>query len=634
MSLRYILTISIPTLFSMNMLTTYSQVQDDAFIKAISGQSIDDFRVDPPYWWTDMKNHELEILIYGEGIGASNISLNSTAASIIRAERAMNENYIFITLRINEDAKAEDLNFQIVDKTGNEQIFKYELREKSEMAFGRQGLTSADFIYLLMPDRFSNGDASNDFLAGMLDQSLNRQEMFDRHGGDLAGMTAHLDYLEELGVTAIWPNPVWENDEPKASYHGYAPTDIYKVDRRLGDEDDYMAFVEESHKRGMKVVKDIVYNHWGDQHWIYKDLPDSSWLNVWDQYTRTNYRAVALVDPYASDYDKKRMTDGWFDRHMPDLNQRNPHLANYLIQHSIWWAGHYGIDSYRIDTYAYPDQLFMKELAERLHSEFPTLFLFGETWVHGTPVQAWFTENNGTLKSYNSELESVTDFQLYYAINKALTEEGGWTEGMARIYYTLAKDILYQQPDLLVTFLDNHDLSRILSVLGEDRNKVKQALGLMMTLRGIPSIYYGTEIGMKNFADPDGKVREDFPGGWEGDAANKFTRAGRTEQENELFDYIKILANYRKQHTALFQGKFMQFVPTDNHYTYFRYTDSQRLMVSINYSGKDQHIDLERFDEMLGGSTKAKDILTGSIIDLTKTTVADKQMMILEVLAD
>ncbi|MDP4827195.1 MAG: alpha-amylase family glycosyl hydrolase, partial [Flavobacteriales bacterium] len=193
-------------------------------------------------------------------------------------------------------------------------------------------------------------------------------------------MTAHLDYLEELGVTAIWPNPVWENDEPKASYHGYAPTDIYRIDRRLGDADDYAEFVEQSHKRGIKVVKDIVYNHWGDQHWIYKDLPDSSWLNVWDQYTRTNYRAVALVDPYASDYDKKRMTDGWFDRHMPDLNQRNPHLANYLIQHSIWWAGHYGIDSYRIDTYAYPDQLFMKELAERLHREFPTLFLFGETW--------------------------------------------------------------------------------------------------------------------------------------------------------------------------------------------------------------------------------------------------------------
>ncbi|MBI1267312.1 MAG: alpha-amylase [Cryomorphaceae bacterium] len=634
MSIKYILTLSIPTLFSMNILTSSGQVLDKTSVDTNSTVFNDNFRVDPPYWWTGMDSQDVELLIYKEGVGESTISLNSTGASIIRAERAMNKNYMFITLRISREAKAGELNFRVTDKSGAEQSLKYTLREKSEMAFGRQGLTSSDFIYLLMPDRFSNGNLSNDNVLGMHDQSLNRKEMFDRHGGDLAGMTAHLDYLEELGVTAIWPNPVWENDEPKASYHGYAPTDIYRIDRRLGDAADYAEFVEQSHKRGIKVVKDIVYNHWGDQHWIYKDLPDSSWLNVWDDYTRTNYRAVALVDPYAAEYDKKQMTDGWFDRHMPDLNQRNPHLANYLIQHSIWWAGHYGIDSYRIDTYAYPDQLFMKELAERLHSEFPTLFLFGETWVHGTPVQAWFTESNGTLKSYNSDLESVTDFQLYYAINKALTEEGGWTEGMARIYYTLAKDILYQQPDLLVTFLDNHDLSRIHSVLGEDRNKVKHALALMMTLRGIPSIYYGTEIGMKNFADPDGKVREDFPGGWDGDAADKFTRAGRSEEENDLFDYIKTLANYRKQHPALFEGKFMQFVPTDNHYTYFRYTDGKRLMVSINYSGKTKDIDLERFEEILRGSTKARDILTGSIVDLTTTTIADKQMMIFEILAD
>ena len=457
------------------------------------------------------------------------------------------------------------------------------------MAKGASGLDASDLIYLIFPDRFANGDPSNDRLERMQDQSLDRGAMFDRHGGDLQGVMDHLDYLESLGVTALWLNPVWESNQPEESYHGYAPTDLYKIDARLGTNDEYKELVDLCHDRGIKVIKDIVYNHWGDQHWIYKDLPDSSWVNFWPEFTRTTYRAPTLLDPHVAASDRKRMTDGWFDHHMPDLNQRNPHLANYLIQHSVWWVAHFGVDAFRIDTYAYPDQLFMKDLAERMSLEFPGFFCFGETWVHGTPVQAWFTDESGVHRAWESGLQSVTDFQLHYAINKVMDENDGWTEGAARLYYLFAKDVIYKDPNSLVTFLDNHDLSRVRSILKEDERKLQVALGLLYTARGIPQIYYGTEIGLKNYADPDGKVRQDFPGGWSEDSLNYFESENREGLEKRIFDYTAGLGQYRKANPDLFKGDMTQFVPVNGVYFFIREGGGKQLLVVVNPGNVDRN---------------------------------------------
>lgn len=545
-------------------------------------------RIEPPYWWSGMEMDHVELLVYGPNIAEWTPSLTDEHVDLVEVKKTKNPNYLFLTLQIDPSTPTKEISLDFKRKRKR---FKqtYQIEPKSAMKPGQAGLNPSDFIYLVFPDRFANGSTSNDSDPSMQDQTVDRDSMFYRHGGDLVGVANHLDYIEELGVTALWLNPVWENDQPKESYHGYAPTDLYNVDARFGSNEAYSNLVDKCHERGIKVIKDIVYNHWGDQHWIYQDLPDSSWVNFWPEFTRTTYKAPTLMDPYASEEDKRKMTDGWFDHHMPDLNQRNPELANYLIQHSLWWIGHHGVDAFRIDTYAYPDQAFMSNLGERILAEYPTFFMFGETWVHGSPIQAWFTNENGTHKELKSNLQSVTDFQLHYALNSALNENFGWTEGASRLYYTLAKDILYKNPSLNVTFLDNHDLSRVYSVVGENTEKLKSAFAFMMTTRGIPSLYYGTEIGLKNFANPDGKVRQDFPGGWETDSLDKFTNTGRNAEENELFDFFSHLGQYRKNNPDLFRGDLVQYVPEKGVYMFERRTANKAILVIMNLS-KETHV--------------------------------------------
>ncbi len=572
-------------------------------------QSIE--KVEPPYWWSGMESSRVELLVYGNDIGNFEASLNDEDVQLVRTTQVMNTNYLFVELQIDPRTPTKEITLKF-QKENTSFDYPYMIRAKAEMAQGQAGLSPSDYIYLVFPDRFANGDASNDVHLDMNETKLNRAYMFDRHGGDLKGIEEHLDYIEELGVTALWLNPVWENNEPKASYHGYAPTDIYSIDRRLGSNEDYKQFVVACHERNIKVIKDIVYNHWGDEHWIYKDLPDSSWINFWPEYTKTSYKAPTLMDPYSSESDVLKMSDGWFDHHMPDLNQRNPHLANYLIQHSLWWIGHFGVDAFRIDTYAYPDQLFMKELADRVLTEFPSFFMFGETWVHGTPIQAWFTGDNGLSKGYDSNLQSVTDFQLHYALNDALNQKFGWTEGASRLYYTLAKDITYKDASQNVTFLDNHDLSRVFSVVGENPEKLKTAFAFIMTTRGIPSLYYGTEIGLKNFANPDGLVRQDFPGGWPSDSLNKFTSTGRTAFENELFNYFAQLGQYRKSNPEIFTGSLTHFVPEDGIYVYFRASEKKKIMVMMNLNGEAKQVETKRFEKEFDGMS-GRNILTDEV---------------------
>ncbi|MEL7532984.1 MAG: glycoside hydrolase family 13 protein [Bacteroidota bacterium] len=579
-------------------------------------------RVEPPFWWTGMANENLQLLVYGPNIATQKASITYPGVQLMSMQRVANPNYLFLNLQISHEAKAGLV--PIVFQQG-EQAFaiQYELKARESQDNRIQGVTSEDFIYLLMPDRFANGNPDNDAIEGMEQAESSRTQQYGRHGGDLQGVADHLDYFQELGVTALWLNPILENNQPEESYHGYAMTDHYRVDPRFGNNQDFKALVDACHQRGIKIVWDVVHNHVGNYHWFIKDLPDPSWVNQWDEYTPTSYRAPTLMDPYASEKDKELMQNGWFDHHMPDLNQKNPLVANYLTQNNIWWIEYAGLDGLRVDTYAYPDQAFMADWAKEVLNEYPQLGMFGETWVHGIPVQAWFTEKNGWKA--DSYLPATTDFQLYYAINDALSQPFGWTEGLARLYYTLAQDFVYEDPMKKVVFLDNHDLGRFYSMAGEDFGKYQMGITFLLTTRGIPQLYYGTEVLMKNHWDGNNhdKVREEFPGGWEGDKADKFSRTGRTEQEQQAFETVKTLANFRKGSSAIKTGKLMQFVPENGVYVYFRYDEQQTVMVILNQNDSQQEVDFSRFSERLVGFSKAIDVLGAEQVeDLSKLKVS------------
>lgn len=577
-------------------------------------------RVDPPNWWTNMAEEMVELTFYGPNIQQYEISLSSENSSIKRISKAKNPNYLFVQITISKDQKPGDLIFQLRGPKKKLIEYRYPLLGR-DGSYSPQGLNGNDLIYLVFPDRFSNGDPTNDVNAGMKEQGVDRSALKARHGGDLQGVQNHLDYLSEIGTTALWINPVLENNQPLESYHGYAATDLYKVDPRFGTNESYRELVNACHKRGIKMIWDVVYNHWGNENWMFKDLPDSNWVHWFPEFTRTSYRAEVLMDPYASDFDKNQMTDSWFDKHMPDLNQQDPFLARYLIQNSIWWIEYAQLDAFRIDTYAYPDQQFMKQLNEAIRKQYPNFFLFGETWVQGSSVQSWFTENAFVKKDYSSSLHGVTDFQLYYAINKGLTENFGWEEGFRRIELTLSHDILYNNPYNIVTFLDNHDLSRFYSMMNESFENYKMGIALLYTLRGIPSIYYGTEILMKNYADPDAKVREDFPGGWAGDKVNKFTAEGRNEKENQAFNFCKTLGTWRKNQTWFGNSNLKQFVPNDNVYVYFRYDDQHTVMCIYNGNQENFELKLDRFNECLKGKKVMHEVISGSQQPMGATTI-------------
>lgn len=595
------------------------------------GQSFKVNRVDPPFWWTGMVNHHLELLVYGENLASSTVQVQGEGVLLHGVTQVENPNYLFLNLEILPEARPGEISL-LVSKGGRTSTIQYELKARKGFKNRIQGVDASDLIYLIMPDRFANGDLQNDEVAGMYQSKASRTGQYQRHGGDLQGIIDHLDYLKDLGITTLWLNPAEENNQQTESYHGYAVTDHYRIDPRLGSNDTYLQLVDQCHQRGMKMIRDVVYNHVGLEHWLMKDMPSKNWVHQFDTFTKTTYRAPTLLDPYASDYDRHLMSNGWFDHHMPDLNQNNVHVANYLIQNSIWWIEHAGLDGYRIDTYAYPDQAFMATWAERILAEYPLFTFFGETWVHGVPVQAWFTAGTKN-KEINSQMAGVTDFQLNYAIFDALNQDFGWTEGVARLYYTLAKDYVYQDPMQNVVFLDNHDIGRYFSGVGENMDKFKMGIGFLLTTRGIPQLYYGTEILMKNYFDPSDhdKVREEFPGGWEGDKVNKFLPAGRNAQEQEAFDFVRTLANFRKESVAIGSGKLMQFVPEDGVYVYFRYHPDQTVMVIMNQNDEAKELDMKRYQERLVGFSSAKDVMADEkISDLSRMTSSGKSIRILE----
>ena len=600
------------------------------FVRKPVGAKVNKARIEPPNWWTNMVNPQLQLLIYDQNIGSNEVHIDYPGVELLKVHRVENSNYLFLDLFIGPGAKAGAFDIHLTSAEGK-RSYNYKLEPRSAKPLAQRGVDASDFIYLIMPDRFANGDYGNDSVDGMNQRGIDRSKVAFRHGGDLIGIMERLNYLEDLGVTAIWLNPVLENNQPYESYHGYAITDHYQVDERFGTNEQYRQLVRMCHERGIKVIMDIIHNHCGDQHWMIKDIPTSDWIHQFDKYTGTMYRAPVHIDPYVAQADKDLVTDGWFDRHMPDLNHKNPFLANYLIQNNIWWAEYSGHDGYRIDTYAYCDQDFMANWGKRIQHELPGISFFGETWVHGATIQAQFTENND-IRPSNTYLPGVTDYQMHYAILEALQQEQGWTSGVSKIYYTLTKDILYNEPYNNVLFLDNHDLGRIFDVLEEDMNPFKSGIAMLFTQRGIPLMYYGTEILMKGKGGAFGEAgRLDFPGGWKEDKLDKFSSKDRTELEQDAFDYIKSLANYRKNTPALQFGKMTQFVPQDGIYCYFRYDNQKTVMVIYNSNEKASPINIDHYKERMLGFEKAINVLTGKKIDDLKTLTLDrKSTLILE----
>ncbi len=594
----------------------------------------------PTNWFVGMKWNKVQLIVKSEYNGFKNeqVKINYTGVQLQKKHSFENGKYLALDLLIAPSAKPGNVSIEFT-ANNKTHVVNWQLKERRSGA-GKsfvKGITSKDFVYLLMPDRFSNGDVTNDQFSNYRDTVCDTKSPIVRHGGDLQGVINHLDYFKELGVTALWLTPVIENDMPleaeqagmMAGYHGYWFTNHYKIDKRMGGEASYKKLVDAAHANGIKIIQDAVYNHVGIEHWFYRDAPSKDWINQWNSYTNTNHRNESIFSNNGNGADKKIMLDGWFVPHLPDINQRNPFVSNYLIQHALWTVEEFGIDGWRVDTYKYCDEQFLNNINTALKKEYPTISIFGEVTANSVLGSAYFTDNNLSVK-FKHNLPGVTDFPVSNAIVEAVNKPNGWTDGVTKLYMTLAEDLMYKKPYENCIFLDNHDMERFVSVIGEDMNKYKMAMSLLFTIRGIPQLYYGTEIWMKNFKDPnDGMVRLDFPGGFVGDASNKFIASGRNATEQEAFNFVKVLANFRKKSSALQSGKLMQWLPQDGLYVYFRFDNNQTIMVVINTSDKAKEVQFKNYTECTNKYSKGTDVLTNKNVSSIFSLESKKSIVLL-----
>ncbi|MEO1253385.1 MAG: glycoside hydrolase family 13 protein [Bacteroidota bacterium] len=589
--------------------------------------------IDPPFWWTEMPTQELQIMIHGDDIGHLSPELAYKGVKVKSVDQLENDNYLVLNLEVN--SKTKPGNFEILLKDGQYTKAKipYELKKRTTDTNRNLGFDASDVIYLLMPDRFANGNPKNDVVEGML-EGVNRSNPDARHGGDIEGVSEHLDYIKELGMTAVWLTPTFENDQKPeyGAYHGYAATDLYKIDRRFGTNEEFKAFVEKCHNTGLKVIMDMIHNHIGDQHWWLKDLPSSDWLHDIETYGTTNFRGEVQSDPYASEFDKNKLIKGWFVPELADLDQRNPILSKYLIQNAIWWIEYSGVDGIRMDTYVYPYKEYLTKWVSEVLTSYPNFNVVGESWVNEVAHEAYWQSSSPGTNGYDSKLPSVTDFQITFSVDKALTEEFGWDTGLRRLYYTISQDRLYADPMKNVIFLDNHDLERFADRVNNDFDLFKMEYAYLMTMRGIPQVYYGTELMLGNSsAGSWAKQRADMIGGWETDERSVFKAGERTDQEKEAFEFVKKLTNWRKTANVIHAGKLTHFIPEDNIYVYFRYTTNEAIMVIMNRNEESKMIDQNRFKEFLDNYSFGTNVLDGSTIDVKNDFEVDpKQTVIFE----
>ena len=604
-------------------------------------------RIDPTDWYVGMKDASLQLMVYGQGVADAIVTTDYENVRIDSLVRLESPNYLLVYLNL-EGAKAGEmtLNFKLGKKT---ERVKYLLKEREKAGEERTSFTNADVLYMLMPDRFASGSTENDQIKGMNAYVCDRSKPSLRHGGDLEGIRQHLDYFNELGVTALWFTPVLENNRAdefeQSTYHGYATTDYYRVDPRFGTNEEYKKLIDEAHGKGLKIVMDMIFNHCGFDHpWI-ADLPSKDWLNLpeWleqskgtsdprgTDFLQTSYKLTPVMDPYASKIDLKETVEGWFVPTMPDLNQKNPHVMKYLIQNSIWWVETVGIDGIRMDTYPYADRTGMAQWMEILDKEYPNFNTVGETWVTEPGyTAAW--QKDSKVSDENSYLKTVMDFSFFDRLDKARYEEtDNWWEGYNRIYGSLLYDYLYPNPSSVMAFIENHDTDRFLKE-GQDTLMLKQALALLLTLNRTPQLYYGTEVlmnGTKRVSD--GYVRQDFPGGFPGDKNNCFTAEGRTPEQQAMFTWLSRLLHWRQGNPCIIGGKQTQFIPWKGVYVIARQAEGCTALTILNGTSKEAKAEVSRFAEVIGDHTIATDVITGKKVDLTKDiTLSPRQTLIVE----
>jgi glycosidase len=584
-----------------------------------------------------MKDQNLQLLIHAKDVADTDPAINYPGVVIHKANLTENKNYLFLDLYISSTAKPGPFNIYFVKDNDTLFTHKYTLLARQKDA-PIQGFTSKDVIYLLNPDRFANGDYTNDAFKTMFEQKMDRKAEFARHGGDLKGMTDHLDYIAKMGFTAIWPTPLLENNMPSYSYHGYAITNHYKVDPRFGTLDDYKAFAKAAREKGIKLIFDEVLNHTGTNYWWMSDLPSKDWVNKVDSFYQTNHRRTVNQDLYASNYDKDLWTNGWFTKSMPDLNGQNPFLATYLIQNTIWWIETLRLSGIRQDTYGYSDKEFLKKWSCRVMEEYPELTIVGEEWSYNPAVTSYWQKGKVNHDGYTSCLSTIMDFSMQSALVKALknSDTTKYTDGLNELYETLANDFIYPDPKNVMVFGDNHDMDRLYTQLGKDLALTKMAVAYLLTIRGIPQIYYGTEVLLDNTGFPknDGKIRADFPGGWKEDPVNAFNGKGLTADQKDMMTYMTQLLNWRKNNPVIADGQTLHFAPFNGVYVYFRYNnEGKTVMVIINKNEKETVIDTQRFAEIMGGKTKANNAITGEMItNLSTLTVKPESTTILSLL--
>lgn len=612
-------------------------------------------RIDPTDWYVGMKNPQLQLMVYGKNIrDVKSVTTAYPGVVVDSLVRLDSPNYLLVYINL-KDAKAGEMTLNFDGKK-----VRYQLKDRAMAGVDRYGFSNADVLYMLMPDRFANGSVKNDQLKGMNTYRVDRSEPSLRHGGDLEGIRQHLDYFNQLGVTALWLTPVLENNSPDnnkySTYHGYATTDYYKVDPRFGTNDEYRKLVAEAHQHGLKVVMDMIFNHCGFEHPWVSDMPSKDWFNTpeWleetknvgrdattgqpngtpaanDKYLQTSYKLTPVLDPYASKVDFHETVDGWFVPSMPDLNQRNPHVIRYLIQNSEWWIESVGIDGIRMDTYPYADRDAMALWMKTLDEEYPNYNTVGETWVtEPAYTAAW--QKDSRLTDRNSYLKTVMDFSFFDKLNQAKSEEtDDWWKGFNRIYNSLCYDYLYANPSSVLAFVENHDTDRFLGN-GKDSTALKQAYALLLTIKRTPQLYYGTEVLMNGTKEvKDGNVRKDFPGGFPGDVHNCFSAAGRTKAENAMFDWTSRLLHWRQGNDVITKGKQIQFIPWKGVYVIARQYAGKTVMTILNGKRSDNQVEVSRYAEVIGSHTTAKDVITGEAIDLTRNfNLSQRQALVIE----
>ena len=595
----------------------------------VSNAQID--RVEPPFWWSDMNLSEVQIMFYGKNIAQNEVAVSSGLV-IKTIQKTENPNYLFVTID-TKNVAAQDFVFTF--KNGKKSFTQnYTLKSRRDNSKYRKSYDSSDVIYLIMPDRFANGNPDNDSSKSTSEKS-NRTNPGGRHGGDIEGIINNLDYIKELGATALWPTPLCEDNDEGYSYHGYGQSDVYKMDPRYGTNEDYVRLSAELHKRGMKNIMDYVTNHWGWKHWMYNDLPTYNWIHQFPGYSQSNYRMTTQFDKNASKIDTKNCMDGWFVPSMPDLNQSNPLVLNYLTQNAIWWIEYADLDGFRVDTYSYNDKEGISKWTKAITDEYPHFNIVGEVWMHNQAQMAYWQKDSkiGAIESYNSNLPSVMDFTLHDAIGNVFNQDNAsWDRGMIQVYDNFTNDFLYPKPDNLLVFVENHDTGRFNEIYKNDFKKYQMAMTLIATIRGIPQLYYGSEIGMNgDKGKGDADIRRDFPGGWKGDSNNAFSKQGRTTEQQKFFNFSSKLFTWRKSKDVIHSGKTTHYIPENNVYVYFRYNEKETVMVVINNNSEKQILKTNRFKENIQNFKSGKEVMSGKTVDLnTDIEIEGKSTLILE----